>query len=316
MPGWWSLRNALWSATAVALLACVHAGNSAGAAILQPSGDRPVLYVGGGAAEVGGLLGSEIVVLMGAKSGMDEFEITIAYDPELASVRRVTLDSQWLQVESRARLSSAGQLTLSAVHSEDGCVAGASCHLATIEWAGQAEGMAMLAVEGASLLLGGVSIPDVGTVPGRLQVGPASTTAAPAATTGAVVAGVRTPGLETPATGSPRPASGLDSSLAASLVLLVGIVVALIVGGTLVIAVARRSWAWSRRRPLSEEANSGPFTGDASTISDEVGEFLYRIEALGRVSGEEGSDLATDVAAAFARGGAANGAGPRPPGDS
>lgn len=281
----------------------------------QPSGDRPVVYVGGGTAEVGGFLASDIVALMGAKSGMDEFEITISYDPELASVRRVTLDSQWLQVESSAGLSSPGQLTLSAVHSEDGCVAGASCHLATIEWAGRAEGMTMLAVEGASLLFGGVPIPDVGTAPGRLQIGQASTTAAPAATTGAVVAGVRTPGLEAPAAGSPRPASGLDSSLSASLILLVGIVVVLIAGGILVVAVARRSWVWSRPRPLSAATNSSPFTGDASTISDEVGEFLYRIEALGRVSGEDGGDLATDVAAAFARGSAADGAGRRPSGD-
>lgn len=295
------VRQAVALTALVAVATVFAAPNPGGTVNAQPSSDHPVVFIGGGAANPGGTVSAEIVVLLGPNSGLNEFEMTLEFDPNLVTVGRVTLDSSWRAAEPGPAATTPGKLVLAAVHTGDGCPPGTSCHLATVDWKGSAAGVAVVDATGTTLFAGGTAIPGVTVVPGRLQIGAAGSPRGEPLTPNTAVDGARASGPGARATGTPA-SSGLDSSLAAGLFLVLGMAVVLLLGGTLIVAVARKTWAWSRQRLPAPASPQAPLASSQTSAADEVSEYLSRIEAFGSVLRDPADEpFAEDVALAFAR---------------
>ncbi|MEO6045277.1 MAG: cohesin domain-containing protein [Tepidiformaceae bacterium] len=298
MPEKKSLRRhwlGLWlTLAAVPLLSL---SDSAGA---QPAEARTTVFIGNATLAPGERTPVDLVVRLDPAHALDEFALTLSFDPQLITVTDVKLDPSWIAAETGSPASAPGQLSLSGLHATGSCPAGSSCHLATLILSSRATGEAVIDLSHVLLLDGGVPIPDPTVSSGRLQ--PRGSVGAPTPAIG-TVAGARGPGTAGSGNivGPASSSQGTGGSVAAGMAVFIILAIVLVGGSALLVSVVRRSWRWSSSREPSPVVGANILEADASAIAEEFGEYLSRVEAFGRVVGRsEDDELVHDVATAFA----------------
>ncbi len=263
-----------------------------------PTDGRSSVFVGSATLARGVRTPLDLVVRLDAGHDLDEFAISLSFDPKLVTVTDFALDPAWIAAETGAPIPPSGQLLLSGLHSTGSCRAGSSCHLGTITVTGSGSGETLIELPHVMLFAGGVALPEPTVSPGRLQLGGVG----PGSAASGSVTGVRDGGTGTntqPQAGGFRPNS--DSSLAAGLGVFI-LLAALLVGGcTFIVVLARKGWRWSAPHKGSDSEVAPAFQPDAASITEEFSEYLNRVEAFGRVVGKGADEaMVRDVATAFA----------------
>ncbi len=275
----------------VALVAAVLAWLPATHSQAQP-GARTTLYVGSGEMGVSAQSKTDVIAVLGPGNAMNAFEIVLRFDSAVVEPVSVTIDSAWIALDRGPQGDAAGQVTLAGFQISRSCQPSASCHLASIEWKGVAQGASALDAITVTLQDAGSAIGDVTVVAGRLQVGPPAANAASSsdasASTGQAPAPQGQPGQTTPKSSGTSPG--------ALFIMFVWLAAMLVAGAVFVTAVARKSWRWAARPPNPMGTFRPAEDVNSEALAVAVADYFGKVEAFGRIAGVTGGDIfARDV---------------------
>ncbi len=268
---------------------------------------RTVVYVGSAQDDP---LTSDVVAVLDAEHALDGFEFTLTYDPAIVTPKSVRLEAAWTASPTRGE-AGPGKLTIAGVPSGAGCAKGTSCRLASVSWAALSAGTSQVELTALTLKDQGNEISQVNRVIGQVRAEaptgamPAGGGATPPPLPGSVntdpqgvITGVPQASGEAAAQGIPSE-SGVGFDFVLMLVAIVLIAVVALVGALLIIALARRSWHWSAKRPRPAEAGQqqrsavseiAPAARVGPVLEAAVSGYFEKVEAFGMVAGSASAD--------------------------